>query len=459
MANLTLAQIETSIPNCSLSCFSTALQSSPDFISNPTSSCQNITVQTPLWACLQRSCTFQEQSQYYATTLPICFGQPIPSRGLPALIEPAVLGPVTLLAVATRLYSRYTISKTFGADDYLILAAGSIYTGTIVLYIFNTTLGFGKHSWNIDPLNIKVLLLIFYIGELSYLTCITLIRLSILFFYLRIFMKRRFRVTVWITIIFVGASGLAFLIAALLQCVPISGVFDRSILSKCLDLNAVAFSNAGIGITQDVIILVLPFPEVIHLTMIARKKIILILMFLLGSFACLTSIIRLKYLKAFATSTDETGDDQAGSLWSFAEESVAIICACMPAIRKLLSNYLPNILNLEPNSSIPQFTTQGGTGPPSLYPISIRSVERRSKTIFTGDDFLRGVRLDEGASPMRWSFDVSAVSLKLSQKLCCEQGSRHLTSLWICRADLWAMVFESVTYRLESDMAMDSFQC
>ena len=141
-------------------------------------------------------------------------------------------------------------------------------------------------------------------------------------------MERRFRVTVWITIIFVGASGLAFIIAALLQCVPISlspssyvpssfssqaltiiktgGVFDRSVPAKCLDLNAVAFSNTGIGIAQDVIILFLPFPEVVHLTMITRKKIILILMFLLGSFACLTSIIRLRYLKAFATSTDET---------------------------------------------------------------------------------------------------------------------------------------------------------
>jgi hypothetical protein len=140
-------------------------------------------------------------------------------------------------------------------------------------------------------------------------------------------MKRRFRVKVWTIIVFVGASGLAFIIAALLQCVPISmsflpplcllllhlleltisgGVFDRSIPSTCLSLNAIAFSNAGIGITQDIIILVLPFPEVIYLTMITRKKIILVLMFLLGSFACLTSIIRLKYLKAFATSTDET---------------------------------------------------------------------------------------------------------------------------------------------------------
>ncbi|KAH8765692.1 hypothetical protein BGZ57DRAFT_857258 [Hyaloscypha finlandica] len=385
MANLT--RIEASLPLCSLSCVSTALQSRPDLLSNSITSCQNTTLLTPLWACLQRSCSFQEQSQYYTTTQPICSGQPIPSRGLPALIEPAVLGPVTLLAVGTRLYSRYTVSKTFGTDDYLIFGAACIYTGTIVLYIFNTTLGFGKHTWNIDPLNIRILLL------------------------LRIFMKRRFRITVWITIIFVGASGLAFLIAALLQCVPISGVFDRSIPSTCLSLNAVAFSNAGIGITQDLIILFLPFPEVIHLTMMTRKKIILILMFLLGSFACLTSIIRLRYLRAFATSTDETWDDQSGSLWSFAEESVAIICACMPAVRKLLSNYLPNIFDMGGSSNkndVLQFSTYGGTRPASPYPMSIVSVERRSKrnsTILTGDENLR---VDAEGIPFRWSVDVSA---------------------------------------------------
>jgi hypothetical protein len=52
--------------------------------------------------------------------------------------------------------------------------------------------------------------------------------------------------------------------------------------------------------------------------------------------------------------------DQSGSLWSFAEESVAIICACMPAIRKLLSNYLPNIFDMGGSSNkndVLQFST------------------------------------------------------------------------------------------------------
>lgn len=51
------------------------------------------------------------------------------------MIEAVVLGPVTLLAVATRIYSRKKISKVLGADDYLILAASSLYAGMIVMFI------------------------------------------------------------------------------------------------------------------------------------------------------------------------------------------------------------------------------------------------------------------------------------------------------------------------------------
>ena len=120
-----------------LPCVSKALQASPDFLTNLSTSCTNTTVLTPFWACLQRSCNFDQQFQYYNLTHPLCSSFPVPSRDLPAIIETAVLGMVTLLAVATRLYSRHTISKTFGVDDYLIAAAGVIYTGTIVLYIFS----------------------------------------------------------------------------------------------------------------------------------------------------------------------------------------------------------------------------------------------------------------------------------------------------------------------------------
>jgi hypothetical protein len=96
----------------------------------------------------------------------------------------------------------------------------------------------------------------------------------------------------------------------------------------------------------------------------------------------------------------------------------------MPAIRRLLSNYLPNILDLEPNSSIPQFTTNDETKPPSLYPLSVVSVERR-KTVLADDDYLRGARLVEGVSPLRWGFDVSAVSSNVKDTFLMQCEERH----------------------------------
>lgn len=82
----------------------------------------------------------------------------------------------------------------------------------------------------------------------------------------------------------------------------------------------------------------------------------------------------------------------------------------MPAIRKLLSKYLPNILDMgsispeddnpfKHASAAPNMEAQ--FRPRSLYAISVLSMERPRKTIFTGD---------EGpGSPFRCSFDISAV--------------------------------------------------
>ncbi|KAK0126803.1 hypothetical protein ONS95_008382 [Cadophora gregata] len=88
-----------------------------------------------------------------------------------------------------------------------------------------------------------------------------------------------------------------------------------------------------------------------------RKKLSLILMFSLGSLACITSGIRLKYLVAFATSKDPTylpltGDNSLPAIWSFVELCVALICACLPAMRALLSRWLPAIFDLASQSTL-----------------------------------------------------------------------------------------------------------
>jgi hypothetical protein len=88
----------------------------------------------------------------------------------------------------------------------------------------------------------------------------------------------------------------------------------------------------------------------------------------------------------------------------------------MPAIRKLLSNYLPNIFDMgaspaDNNNDInmPSFATRSA---PSLYPTSTWSIDvngKRMKARFTGDGDIR-LEADGIGIPDRDSLEVSLVS-------------------------------------------------
>jgi hypothetical protein len=70
----------------------------------------------------------------------------------------------------------------------------------------------------------------------------------------------------------------------LFQCKPIRAIWDYTIpRSNCINLNAFAYANAGIGIVQDLTILLMPIPELLHLQMNLSKKLNLMFMFGLGS--------------------------------------------------------------------------------------------------------------------------------------------------------------------------------
>lgn len=69
------------------------------------------------------------------------------------------------------------------------------------------------------------------------------------------------------------------------------------------------------------------------------------------SSACITSIIRLKYLADFARSTDQTWDNIMPVIWSLIEVSIAIICACLPSLRALLAYHLPRFFSSETSTN------------------------------------------------------------------------------------------------------------
>ncbi|RDW80331.1 hypothetical protein BP5796_05029 [Coleophoma crateriformis] len=225
-----------------------------------------------------------------------------------------------------------------------------------------TSNGLGRDIWKLSFNNITDMIHVFFAAELLYFAQLTLIKISILFFYLRLFPARTTRKVIYATIVYNILFCLSFELAALFQCRPISFYWkkwDGEHHGSCLNNNALAFSNAAINIVADVWMLVLPMSEVIYLNLHWKKKVGVGMMLGVGAFVTVVSILRLQSLVALSNSQNPTWDYIPIGYWSTIEINVGIICSCMPSFRLLLVRLFPTYMGAHDKSK---------TGSDSHYP-------------------------------------------------------------------------------------------
>jgi hypothetical protein len=79
--------------------------------------------------------------------------------------------------------------------------------------------------------------------------------------------------------------GTTFVLLSVFQCIPVQAAWTRwdgTVKARCNDVNALGWTSAAVNITLDVIILILPLPELARLAMSWKRKIHILLMFCLG---------------------------------------------------------------------------------------------------------------------------------------------------------------------------------
>ncbi|KAF3895819.1 putative Plasma membrane protein Pth11-like [Trichophyton interdigitale] len=262
----------------------------------------------------------------------------VPSRGYQLWVTDVVVVIVAGVFVAIRLVSRY-LRSGIQVDDWTILAA------LVLSVLFSTTqnvavgYGFGKHDWDITDEQEKKSLKWILVAQVLYKLVICLAKVSILLLYLRIFyVHQYFRRICICLVVFTILSGIAFIPPTIWQCSPVEAYWDRSIPHTCLSSFPNWLSYAIINITTNVILLVLPVQQILRLQLTKRDKIALILVFLLGSFVCITSIYRVTLVAASSGTTDVTWATTPISSWSAVEVNSGIICACLPMARQTLSH-------------------------------------------------------------------------------------------------------------------------
>ncbi|KAL9601619.1 MAG: hypothetical protein Q9179_002817 [Wetmoreana sp. 5 TL-2023] len=225
--------------------------------------------------------------------------------------QPAIIGVTVMLlflstaAVVLRLMLRRWTGLGLWYDDYTVVIALQPYKPKKDLYAF----------------------------EVIWTFTVPVIKTSLLLLYNRIFPIRPVRLVTYAVGFFVITWLLWAGISTIAQCLPVAYFWDRSIPGgHCINNDAFYIAAGAVNVFTSFAIIAIPIPIIWRLQHITTaQKLGFILIFCLGGFVCIVSIIRLVYIGRI-TADDITWSDTWGGLWSSMEVSLDVVAANLPVI-------------------------------------------------------------------------------------------------------------------------------
>ncbi|KAI0441251.1 hypothetical protein F4803DRAFT_576793 [Xylaria telfairii] len=282
------------------------------------------------------------------------------------IIFNAVFNVLTIGVVGLRLWSRRLTRAGFGWDDCFILIATLLVNGMLEAEGFLIYLGFGLPAHKIAPDNIKKITELDRTFRFLFLLCICAVKLSALFFYLRVFGTRtlhsnrvphlsssdndnpgtntglqlslhrfcRFtqrpslRFTYIFLIYVVIAWSVANIIQELVVCPPHN---PMCAYQRNTDLGICVFNAGG-----DLLILLLPLWPIWRLQMNKGAKMGLTLVFLLGTVTIVVAFLRFEAIVNTDYGGDYSGTAMKSADYAILEPNFAILCISLPMLQQLL---------------------------------------------------------------------------------------------------------------------------
>jgi len=123
------------------------------------------------------------------------------------------------------------------------------------------------------------------IGIITHSAAVTLVRLSLLSLYSRVFTTTTFKKTTMVLGYLCLLWFVVAVLAEILQCSPVLAAFHLSSITpdQCIDLQAYRWGCAITNLVLDAVVVTLPMPVIWSLQLDQRQKIILTTVFLFGN--------------------------------------------------------------------------------------------------------------------------------------------------------------------------------
>ncbi|KAF4125908.1 integral membrane protein [Geosmithia morbida] len=260
-------------------------------------------------------------------------------RGTHMVTVVSLLVALATLAVGLRLYARLKLRLKVQLDDYLCMGAWVCLIAMFIeLILWCTIGGNGSHMQDLtltEKLNFGK---IFLANQFTYFVLCPTLRISILFFYRRIFSTPLFMHISAGLIALITLWGIGIFLTCALQCRPLKASWDPRVEATCIDTNTFFIVNQVFNVVMDFVMLALPLPIIWSLNRNWREKLALSGIFLLGGFVCFASIFRIVVL-FYIDPADTTYTIFQATLWTHIEPAVGMTCACLPSLRGLIPRF------------------------------------------------------------------------------------------------------------------------
>ncbi|KAF2459140.1 hypothetical protein BDY21DRAFT_362619 [Lineolata rhizophorae] len=255
---------------------------------------------------------------------------------------------MSTIALAARMYSRHFIVCSVGVDDWFMISGWLFAIGYLIMIALGVTYGMGLHGTAIAFNNMIDILKDTLAIEVIYYFAIYAIKMSILFQYLRFAVTRKFRILCVYTMAILSIFIVICFIVTMAQCIPLKEMWDllEAVEGKCINTTAFFYNpvshrdfpgTSGFNIVTDIWIIGLPIRTLSSIQRPNREKLALFVVFGMGVFSCVASIVRLHTIYQYTLSSDPFYDSVQVNLWSMIEINIAIACASIPSLKPLVS--------------------------------------------------------------------------------------------------------------------------
>ena len=189
---------------------------------------------------------------------------------------------ISTLSIALRIYARRISLIQFGVDDYLSMLNLLTVYGLNANFWVASVYGWGRHQVLLPLKGLERFLQNELTVQIVFAIAITTAKISLLFFYDRVFPFRRFRVLSINLGCLSIAVAVAFIMAMLLGCRPLRAAWDLSLFGHCVDYDTIRLSLTIIECVTNFMVVALPVPWLWSLQMRKRKRLALMGIFILG---------------------------------------------------------------------------------------------------------------------------------------------------------------------------------